>query len=223
MTYFLQSLHLLRMRWCSQMADPPQSLHWLLLRWCSQMADPPQSLHRLLLHLLSPVAASIPVNGSAVGTWVACLEATSRQSHRICNCTFSSYALTSARLRGRRCPVEGVGEQPSTCYSGRRPAPCLFLCEWTLLSSPPARCRSACSILASAAHAFRGAAARPSFDGGEISACMAGCERGLSCEAPRRCFWRQRYGCSRRKAPQRDRRRKVRHARGSSGPGLKHA
>ena len=31
-----QSLHLLLMRACSQMLDPPQSLHWLLRRWHSQ-------------------------------------------------------------------------------------------------------------------------------------------------------------------------------------------
>ena len=48
-----QSLHLLLMRWCSQMLDPPQSLHLLLRRWCSLMADPPQSLHLLLSRLCS--------------------------------------------------------------------------------------------------------------------------------------------------------------------------
>ena len=41
---FKQSLHRLRMRWCSQMLPPPQSLHRLRMRWCSQKADPPQSL-----------------------------------------------------------------------------------------------------------------------------------------------------------------------------------
>jgi len=45
--FFMQSLHRLRMRWCSQMLSPPHSLHRLLCRWCSQMADPPQSLHLL--------------------------------------------------------------------------------------------------------------------------------------------------------------------------------
>jgi len=37
-TCFMQSLHVLRMRWCSQMLSPPQSLHLLRRRWCSQMA-----------------------------------------------------------------------------------------------------------------------------------------------------------------------------------------
>ena len=32
----MQSLHLLRMRWCSQMLPPPQSLHRLRMRRCSQ-------------------------------------------------------------------------------------------------------------------------------------------------------------------------------------------
>jgi len=37
-----QSLHLLLMRWCSQMLDPLRSLHLLRRLWCSQMLDSPQ-------------------------------------------------------------------------------------------------------------------------------------------------------------------------------------
>jgi hypothetical protein len=48
-----QSLHVLLMRLCSNMSDPPQGLQPLLWRLCSQMLEPLHYLHGLLVRLYS--------------------------------------------------------------------------------------------------------------------------------------------------------------------------
>ena len=55
-----QSLHRLRMRWCSQQADPPHSLHACHSRWCSKKAGPPHSLHRLRMRRCSQIDVRLP-------------------------------------------------------------------------------------------------------------------------------------------------------------------
>jgi hypothetical protein len=48
-----QSLHVLLMRLCLNMSDPPQGLQTLLWRMCSQMLNPLHYLHGLLVRLCS--------------------------------------------------------------------------------------------------------------------------------------------------------------------------
>jgi hypothetical protein len=53
---FLQSLHWLLRRLCSQMPDPPHCLHLLLIRLCSQMLAPQHCWHPLLWRLCSQMS-----------------------------------------------------------------------------------------------------------------------------------------------------------------------
>ena len=70
----LQSLHLLLMRWCSQMLDPLQSLHWILRRWCSHMLSIRFSSFLLLVARSPIVALPTGVLMRGGSRWLACIK-----------------------------------------------------------------------------------------------------------------------------------------------------